>query len=101
MTKKKRRLCEQRQSSTVRPRQPGSLDAASLERDQIYAGSVRRHCEAERREILQDHLRYHEKMVDVHTRNLERIIERHRERAEECERMLRILETNDERNSSS
>ncbi len=42
-------------------RAPGSLDAASLERDPIYAGSVRRHCEAERREILQDHLRYHEK----------------------------------------
>lgn len=59
--------------------------------DQIYAGSVRRHREAERRERLQDHLLYHEKMVDLHTRNLERLIERHRKRAEECELMLSMV----------
>lgn len=78
----------------------GGPDLAAHEREPSYAQSVRRHCEAERQEILQERLHYHRSMIEAHARTLERIIEGHRAEVEKLEGRLRMTVNDDERKSA-
>jgi hypothetical protein len=54
----------------------------------LYADSVRRHEERERRQQLWEKLRYHEHMIRSHTATSEAIVGNHREELQWCEAML-------------
>lgn len=74
------RLIERRSSSNPGPD----------ELEPSYMESVRRHREAERREHLWQRLRFHERMLENHTRMFQEILERHQAGRERCEAMLGI-----------
>ncbi len=60
------------------------------EREESYAQSVRRHREKERRELLWQRLRFHERQIASHTATFMEILERHKAGRERCEAMLGI-----------
>ncbi len=78
------RLIERRASSDP---DPDTMEASYME-------SVRRHREAERREHLWQRLRFHERMLENHTRMFQEILNRHRTGVSRCEAMLEIQSSN-------
>ncbi len=70
--------------------------AATPDPDELepsYAESVRRHREAERREHLWQRLRFHERMLENHTRMFQAILDKHKAGRERCESLLGLKET--------
>jgi hypothetical protein len=58
------------------------------EQEELYMQSVRAHNEKRQRQRLWDLLRYHERMIRVHTTTSEVIVGRHRLEVERCEALL-------------
>jgi hypothetical protein len=59
----------------------------------MYAESVRRYRSRRRDERLWERLRYHEAMLEAHTRTFKEILERHKAGVSRCEEMLGIGES--------
>lgn len=60
------------------------------EREEMYMESVRRYHGRRRDERLWERLRYHEEMLENHTRTFTEILERHRAGVSRCEQQLGI-----------
>jgi hypothetical protein len=74
------RLIERRSDATP---DPDILEAS-------YVESVRRFNARRRNEDLWDRLRYHEAMLEAHTRTFMQLLDRHKAGRERCEEMLGI-----------
>jgi flagellar motor switch protein FliM len=56
----------------------------------MYAESVRRYHARRRDERLWERLRYHEAMLEAHTRTFQAMLDKHKAGRERCEQMLGI-----------
>ena len=70
-----------------------SSDPDPDELEPSYMASVRRYLEKERREHLWQRLRFHERMLEAHTRTFQEILNKHKAGRERCEEMLGIGES--------
>ncbi len=75
----------------IERRSSSNLDPDELEPS--YAESVRRFHARHRNEDLWDRLRYHEAMLEAHTRTFKEILERHKAGVSRCAEMLGIGES--------
>lgn len=64
------------------------------EREESYMESVRRYHGHRRHEALWEKLRYHEAMLEAHTRTFTGLLDKHKAGRERCERMLGIGKEN-------
>ena len=63
------------------------------EREESYMESVRRYHARQRDERLWERLRFHERMLEAHTRTFQEILDKHRVGRARCEEMLGIGES--------
>lgn len=63
------------------------------EREESYMESVRRYHSRSRDERLWERLRYHEAMLEAHTRTFKEILKRHKAGVSRCAEMLGIGES--------
>ncbi len=69
--------------------------------EEMYAESVRRFNERQRQQAWWERLRYHERMIRVHTTTSEVIIARHEEDAARCRHALGLIEENGHKERSA
>lgn len=60
------------------------------EREAMYMESVRRYHGRRRAEALWDRLRWHEQMLEAHSRTFEQIVDKHKAGVSRCEQLLGI-----------